>query len=127
MSGSIRDTPVMMNILFICSMNKWRSPTGEAIFRRYDGVNTRSAGTSRKARRQVNLSDIGWADVICVMEEKHQSRLRAEFRGDVKHKAIHVLDIPDDYQFMDPELVDLIRDAVEPMIEEAAGQSPLGL
>ncbi len=54
------------------------------------------------------------------MEEKHQSRLRAEFRGDVKHKIIHVLDIPDDYQFMDPELVDLIRDAVEPMIEVTA-------
>ncbi|MEP3845664.1 MAG: hypothetical protein ABJM43_10035 [Paracoccaceae bacterium] len=127
MTGSIGDTPPRMNILFICSMNKWRSPTGEAIFRRYDGVATRSAGTSRKARHQVNLSDIRWADLICVMEEKHNARLRSDFRGDVKRKAIHVLDIPDDYQFMDPELVDLIRDAVEPMIEEAAGQSPLGL
>lgn len=108
-----------MNILFICSMNKWRSPTGEAIFRRHDGLNTRSAGTSRKARRQVSVTDIRWADLICVMEEKHLSRLRADFRGEVKHKAIHVLDIPDDYQFMDPELVDLIRDAVKPMIDTA--------
>ncbi|MEO9822825.1 MAG: hypothetical protein ABJF50_00180 [Paracoccaceae bacterium] len=106
-----------MNILFICSMNKWRSPTGEAIFRRYGGVNTRSAGTSRKARRLVNVTDIRWADLICVMEEKHQSRLRAEFRGEVRYKDLRVLDIPDDYQFMDPELVDLIRDAVAPMIE----------
>jgi len=106
----------VLNILFICSMNKWRSPTGEAVFRKHDGVNTRSAGTSSKARRQVRLADIQWADLICVMEEKHQSRLRADFRGEVKHKAIHVLDIPDDYQFMDPELVELIRDAVGPMI-----------
>ncbi|MEO9516141.1 MAG: hypothetical protein ABJH45_13510 [Paracoccaceae bacterium] len=103
-------------------MNKWRSPTGEAIFRRYDGVATRSAGTSRKVRHQVNLSDIRWADLICVMEEKHNARLRSDFRGDVKRKAIHVLDIPDDYQFMDPELVDLIRDALEPMIERATDQ-----
>jgi predicted protein tyrosine phosphatase len=110
-----------MNILFICSMNKWRSPTGEAIFRRHDGVNTRSAGTSRKARRQVKLPDIQWADMICVMEEKHLSRLRADFRGEVKHKDIHVLDIPDDYQFMDPELVDLIRDTVEPMVDAHHG------
>lgn len=50
------------------------------------------------------------------MEEKHLSRLRADFRGESTHKAIHILDIPDDYQFMDPELVDLIRFAVEPMV-----------
>lgn len=106
-----------MNILFICSMNKWRSSIGEAIFRLHDGVNTRSAGTSNKARRQVNVTDIRWADLICVMEEKHQSRLRADFRGEVKHKTIQVLDIPDDYQCMDPELVDLISDAVGPMID----------
>jgi len=105
-----------MNILFVCSMNKWRSPTGEAIFRKHAGVNTRSVGTSRKARRQVKLTDIQWADMIYVMEEKHQSRLRADFRDDMKYKTIHVLDIPDDYQFMDPELVDLIYDAVSPMI-----------
>jgi len=108
-----------MNILFICSMNKWRSPTGEAIFRRHDRVNARSAGTSRKARRQVRLADIQWADLICVMEEKHQSRLRADFRSELKHKDIRVLDIPDDYQFMDPELVDLIRNAMGPMIDAA--------
>ena len=105
-----------MNILFVCSMNKWRSPTGEAIFRKHAGVNTRSVGTSRKARRQVKLTDIQWADMIYVMEEKHQLRLRADFRDDMKYKTIHVLDIPDDYQFMDPELVDLIYDAVAPMI-----------
>jgi predicted protein tyrosine phosphatase len=97
-------------------MNKWRSPTGEAIFRRHDGVNTRSAGTSRKARRQVNLTDIYWADLICVMEETHLSRLRADFRNEIRAKTVHVLDIPDDFQFMDPVLIDLIRNAVTPMI-----------
>lgn len=99
-------------------MNKWRSPTSEAIFQRHDGVNARSAGTSRKARRQVNVTDIRWADLICVMEEKHLSRLRANFRSEVNCKEIYVLDIPDDYQFMDPELIDLIRDAVQPLIPD---------
>lgn len=70
-----------MNLLFICSKNKWRSPTAEAVFRRHAGVFTRSAGTRRKARKQVRLGEITWADVICVMEEKHLSRLREEFRG----------------------------------------------
>lgn len=106
-----------MNVLFICSMNKWRSPTAETVFRRQEGVNTHSAGTSRKARRQVNITDIRWADLICVMEEKHLSRLRADFRGEVKQKATYILDIPDDYQFMDPELVDLITDGVRPILD----------
>ncbi|MEP5155260.1 hypothetical protein [Planktotalea sp.] len=65
----------------------------------------------------MNEADICWADVICVMEEKHLSRLRTDFRKALKHKVLHVLDIPDDYQFMDPELIELITDAVEPMID----------
>ncbi len=112
----IRYSPQRMKILFICSMNKWRSPTAEAVFRKREGVTVRSAGTSRKARRQVNQADIRWAGLILVMEDKHRSRLRAEFRGEVQHKEVHVLDIPDDYRFMDPELIELIQDAVEPMI-----------
>ncbi len=108
-----------MNVLFICSQNKWRSPTGESVYRRYDGVTTRSAGTSSKARRQLNVSDIRWADLIFVMEEMHFSRIRANFRSDVEHKAVYVLDIPDDYEFMDPELVDLITTAVTAIIDSS--------
>lgn len=106
-----------MNVLFICSQNKWRSLTAESIFRRYDGIATRSAGTSRKARRQVNVADIQWADLIFAMEEKHFSRMRANFRDELKHKTVHVLDIPDDYKFMDPELIDLITEIVTPIID----------
>lgn len=113
-----------INVLFICSQNKWLSPTGERIFRRYDGVTTRSTGTSRNARRHINIADIRWADLILVMEEKHLSRIKADFRGEVKHKNIHVLDIPDDYQFMDPELVDLITDSVTPLIDAILKDCP---
>lgn len=105
-----------MNLLFICSRNQWRSPTGEQLFRRIDGVTARSAGTSHKARRPVRLEDIRWADLILVMEEKHASRLRAEFRQELRHKPLHVLDIPDDYRFMDPELVCLLEQAVCPLL-----------
>jgi len=94
-----------VNVLFVCSRNAWRSPTGEAVYRRVPGVVTRSAGTSRAARRQVTLADIRWADLILVMEDKHAQRLRAAFRQDLRYKALHVLDIPDDFTFMDPALV----------------------
>jgi len=106
-----------MNLLFVCSMNKWRSPTAEKVFRRVETVSTRSAGTSRKARRQITIQDIRWADIICVMEYKHLSRLRGDYRGELLHKEVHVLDIPDDYQFMDPDLVELLLNSVNPIID----------
>jgi len=108
-----------LNVLFICSRNKWRSPTGEAVFRKMPGVAARSAGTSSNARRTVRLDHIKWADLIFVMEEKHASRLRAEFRQAVRHKPLHVLDIPDDYTFMKDELVALFEETAGPLIETA--------
>ena len=66
----------------------------------------RSAGTSASARKTVNAKDILWADIIFVMEEKHKNRLKAEFTKLVKYKDIQVLDIPDEYQYMDEELID---------------------
>ncbi|MBT2295281.1 low molecular weight protein tyrosine phosphatase family protein [Pseudomonas fluorescens] len=99
----------MTNLLFVCSRNQWRSPTGEAIWRRRPGFSTRSAGTSPNARKPIGPADIRWADVIFVMERKHEHRLRAEYARLLEHKRLHVLDIPDDYRFMDPELVDMLE------------------
>ena len=47
------------------------------------------------------------------MEIKHRARILGQFREAVGETPLKVLDIPDDYEFMDPELVDLIRDRVE--------------
>ena len=60
-----------------------RSPTGEAVFRNEPGIAVRSAGTSRSARRTISVADIRWADIIFVMEDKHSTRLRAQFRDEV--------------------------------------------
>ena len=106
----------MTNVLFVCSMNRWRSPTAESVFRKEPGVFARSVGTARGARRTISVQDIRWADLIFVMEEKHKSRIRAQFRDETRNKTIHVLDIPDDYKFMDPELIELIREKVGPLI-----------
>ena len=55
-----------------------------------------------------------------VMEDKHRHRLLADYPGETKFLPIEVLHIPDDYQFMDPELVELVRVSAEPFIEKAA-------
>ena len=100
------------NVLFICSRNQWRSPTAEKIWRKHPMISVRSAGTSPNARRKVTLDDVLWADVILVMEEKHKSRLVAEFTRLVEGKSIFVLDIPDEYKFMDPELIEQLEQSV---------------
>ena len=120
--GDMSDVPNVrrggerLNVLFVCSRNQWRSPTGEQVWRRDPRVNARSAGTSAGARRVVSAADLAWADVVLVMEEKHKSRLLAEHRALLQHKPLHVLDVPDDYRYMDPELVALLGDPVAALL-----------
>jgi predicted protein tyrosine phosphatase len=101
-----------MNVLFVCSRNQWRSPTAEEVWRKHPDLRVRSAGTSPNARRTVTEADLRWAHSIFVMEGKHRDRLKAAFGRVLSYKPIHVLDIPDEYQRMDPELVDLLRRSV---------------
>jgi predicted protein tyrosine phosphatase len=101
-----------LNVLFVCSRNPWRSPTGEQVWRRHPRVNVRSAGTSAGARRVVSAAGLAWADVVLVMEDKHKSRPLADYRALLLHKPLHVLAIPDDDHCMDPNLVELPGDPV---------------
>jgi len=102
-----------MNLLFICSRNKWRSPTAEAIFKKSTIHDTRSAGTSDSARIKVTASMIQWADIIFVMEKRHKQLLQERFNID---KKIIVLDIPDEYQYMDEELIGMLENGVAPYL-----------
>lgn len=99
-------------VLFVCSRNQWRSPTAEQVWRRHPGLSVRSAGTSASARRTLTAHDLAWADVVMVMEERHRSRLFQTFREVLGDKPVHVLDIPDEYQRMDPELIELLQTSV---------------
>lgn len=105
----------MTNLLFVCSRNQWRSPTAEKVYSQ-KGYSARSAGTSPNARHTVSVNDIKWASKIFVMEKKHKNRLVAKFTRLVKHKEIYVLEIPDDYQYMDEELVELVQQSVDHLL-----------
>lgn len=112
-----------LKLLFVCSRNQWRSPTGERIWWKTPNVSARSAGTSKSARHRVTAEDILWADLIFAMEETHKTRVRERFRQELTGKEVHVLDIPDDYGFMDPELITLIETATLPLVEAALGDA----
>lgn len=107
-----------LKLLFICSRNRWRSPTAEKVFNGLDGLQARSAGTEAGARIKVTAGHLGWADIVFVMEKKHQRRLQDKFPDAVADKRIICLNIPDDYQFMQPELIELLQCAVPPYLAE---------
>jgi predicted protein tyrosine phosphatase len=98
-----------MNILFVCSQNRLRSPTAEAVFADYPGVEASSAGTNTDADNPVSLDQIEWADIIFVMEDTHRRRLKEMFSKVLKTKKVVVLGIPDRYSYMNPELVQLLK------------------
>ncbi len=98
-----------MNILFICSRNKLRSPTGEAVFANSSDMEVRSAGISNDAQVPVSVEDVEWADVIFVMEQSQKSKLIKKFRGQINRQRIICLGIPDIYKYMDPELVEIFK------------------
>lgn len=102
-----------LQALFVCSRNQWRSPTAENVYRDDPRLSVRSRGLSPQARRQISDDDVDWADVIFVMESKHRGRLNSRFRDQLAATHVCVLDNPDEYPFMDPELVELIKDRVE--------------
>ncbi|RYY36907.1 MAG: protein tyrosine phosphatase [Sphingobacteriaceae bacterium] len=100
----------MANLLFICSKNKWRSPTAEELFKNHTDHIARSAGTSSKARIKVNQKLIDWANVIFVMEFKHKQIILERFN--VPSKKIAVMDIPDEYQYGESALIVLLKNAL---------------
>ncbi|MFV8751707.1 low molecular weight protein tyrosine phosphatase family protein [Nannocystaceae bacterium ST9] len=106
-----------LKVLFICSRNQWRSPTAERIFSGRRDIEVRSRGLSRTARRKLAAADVSWAELIFVMEDEHRERLVEGFRDALADTPVHVLDIPDEYPLMDPGLIELLRQGVEPVLE----------
>jgi predicted protein tyrosine phosphatase len=91
--------------------------TAEKIFDGYNGYEARSAGTEEGARIQVTEGHIGWSDLIFVMEKKHTRRLRDKFADSLRNKQVICLDIPDDYRFMDEELIEILKSRVSEYME----------
>ena len=105
-----------MNILFVCSRNKWRSATAEAIYKNNQEHIVKSAGTEPSAVVKMTAKNVLWADLIFAMEKKHKQRLIQKFPEETHLKKIVVLDIEDDYEYMDAELIEIIKRSVEPYI-----------
>jgi predicted protein tyrosine phosphatase len=106
----------MKKLLFVCGKNRLRSPTAEAVFSEYEGLQAESAGLDREAEMPLSSEAIEWADIIFVMENSHRSKLSKKFQPWLKHKRVICLDIPDEYEYMEPELVELLKKKVLPLL-----------
>jgi predicted protein tyrosine phosphatase len=99
----------MKRVLFICSQNRLRSPTAEQLFASHPGIEVTSAGLNHDADNPVTPELLQWADLIFVMEKVHRNKLQKRFRASLNHQRIICLNIPDEFEFMDPGLIRLLR------------------
>ena len=96
--------------LFVCSAGLLRSPTGAALAIR-KGLNARSCGSAVDyALVPISANLIMWAEkIIFVNEENYQESLELFKDKQRLHNLLIVrslvLDIPDMYEYNDPELI----------------------
>ena len=97
-------------VLFLCRHNRMRSPTAERVFGKRADLDVRSAGTAPDALARVNARMLEWADVIFIMDDQQRRSLKRRFGSHPALEHLICLDIPDDFAFMQPELVELLQE-----------------
>ena len=102
-----------MKILFVCSANIDRSPTAERIYSDRSDLEVKSAGVSSYAMTPISLELIQWADIILCMENKHKHKIKKKYPAIAENKIIDSLDVPDIYEFMNINLVNMIREKTD--------------
>ncbi len=104
------------NILVVCGRNKKRSRTAEYIFKNDQRFNIKSVGLSPKSTRQIKEADIAWADLIFVMEDGQNARIWGTFNY-MNVPPIEVLGIADDYEYLDEELIEMLKFKIDATIK----------
>lgn len=99
------------NILFVCTLNKMRSATAEAIYKNDIRFNVKSAGIHIIALNKLNNELIIWADYILVMEVMHINFIKNKFSVNIN--KLVCLNIDDEFDYMDKELIKRLNYAVE--------------
>lgn len=111
----------MKRLLFVCSQNQLRSPTAEQIYASVPSLSVKSAGIDSGAETSLTEELIAWADLIFVMEEKHYRKLVTKFGAVVLPKTVICLGIPDHFDYVGPELIQLLHTKVDPYLGLSCG------
>lgn len=97
----------------MCTVNYIRSATAHEIYRDDARFEVQSAGISTLARQPLTPELLAWADTIIVMENHHRQYIRRHFPAAYRQKRIRCLDLPDDYLYLEPQLIEVLRERVE--------------
>jgi predicted protein tyrosine phosphatase len=103
-------------VLFVCRHNRMRSATAERIFCKRADLDVRSAGTSADALTRINRRMLDWADLIFIMDDQQRRSLQRQFGTHPALQRLICLDIPDEFAFLQPELVDLLQTRAAPYL-----------
>jgi predicted protein tyrosine phosphatase len=98
-------------VLTVCSANMLRSPTiAHLLSSAPYNFNTRSAGTEPYALIPVTEDLLVWADEIVCADTEHAMWVRNKMMTWMLDKPIINLEIPDNYEYRNPELIQLIKE-----------------
>ena len=106
-------------LLFLCNQNRLRSPTAEMVFGENPQLEVKSAGVDKDASIPVNLELLEWADIIFVMEKRQRNIIHKKFKDIYRNKRIVCLYIPDDYEYMDPDLIQLLKERLPQYVKSS--------
>ncbi|QQR85949.1 MAG: protein tyrosine phosphatase [Flavobacteriales bacterium] len=110
------ERPEKRRILFVCTVNRLRSATAHKIYENDPRFDVDSAGTDRTATVVLEEWHLEWADAVVVMEKRHRNTIRDRFPEWYEKKPIVCLCIEDIYDFMQPELVAILKDKFEDVL-----------
>jgi predicted protein tyrosine phosphatase len=103
-----------IRLLFVCTSNILRSPTAENIYKNDIRFEVLSCGTDKDARVIICKPLIQWADFIICMEKEHEDMVNATagkyWDYQTPRLKNYILSIKDDYDYMQPELIELIKE-----------------
>src|SRR5215470_3790124 len=107
---SSRSDETKRKILFVCTGNKLRSPTAESLYQHNKNIEVKSAGVDKIARIRLTAELLEWADTIFVFEKRQRNIIHKQFKEIYARKRIICLYIPDEYEYMSAELIDLLKE-----------------
>lgn len=105
-----------VHALFVCGPGRMRSLTAEQVFATRADLHVAAAGVDSRAEHDVSAQLMDWADIVFVMEDVQRTKLMLRFGEALRGKQIVSLNIPDRYEYMDLQLIRLLRTGTKPYL-----------
>lgn len=108
-------------VLCVCTAGLLRSPTAAVVLANDFDCNTRCAGISQEhALIPVDEVLLTWAEEIVCMDKEQERRIKSLLKKLNIERSIICFDIPDQYGYKNPILVQMIRERYREYLADSA-------